>query len=169
MGLGPLTALVPLAGCTPPGGQLWCIVVALHVLAIPVQCFHSASRRPALTAHGAVAKEDLRAPLRAYLTIVGNKDSVTPGPLGNIRQEEQGTFWEVRTSCFLGFCLECHGSGCQRTTTWVLYVSQDSLSALQGEPLCRSQAWWQAIVGLPVGLPWCVSSQGNHCQSYLRN
>lgn len=35
------------ARCTPPSGQLWCIVVALHVLAVPVQCFHSASQRPA--------------------------------------------------------------------------------------------------------------------------
>lgn len=30
-----------------PSRQLWCIVVALHVLAVPVQCFHSASQRPA--------------------------------------------------------------------------------------------------------------------------
>lgn len=37
----------PMAGCTPSSGQLWCIVVALHVLAVPMQCFHSASQRPA--------------------------------------------------------------------------------------------------------------------------
>ena len=35
------------ARCPPPSGQLWCIVVALHVLVVPVQCFHSASQRPA--------------------------------------------------------------------------------------------------------------------------
>lgn len=32
---------------TPWSGWLRCIVVALHVLAVPVQCFHSASQRPA--------------------------------------------------------------------------------------------------------------------------
>lgn len=41
------TALgAPVASHTP-SKQLWCIVVALHVLTVPVQCFHSASQRPA--------------------------------------------------------------------------------------------------------------------------
>lgn len=43
-----------LVSCTP-GGLLWCIVVALHVPAVPVQCSHSASQRPALASHCAVA------------------------------------------------------------------------------------------------------------------
>lgn len=63
----------PAASGTAPGGLLRCIVVALHVLAARVQCFHSASQRPALTSQRAVAKglvtwredPDLRVRLKA--------------------------------------------------------------------------------------------------------
>lgn len=44
-GAGPRPSLAH-STAHPPRGQLWCIVVALHVLAVPVQCFHSASQRP---------------------------------------------------------------------------------------------------------------------------
>lgn len=57
LGPGPADSPGASAGLVPPGGLPWCIVVALHVLAVPVQCFHSASRRPALAARCAVAKE----------------------------------------------------------------------------------------------------------------
>lgn len=65
-------------------GPLGCIVVALHVPAVPVQCFHSASQRPALASHSSVANglitgEDpgLKALLKAELSWESEKDRMS--------------------------------------------------------------------------------------------
>lgn len=54
----------PCGPATPPGGRPWCIVVALHVLVVPMQCFHSASQRPARSSTDSPPRPWRRALLR---------------------------------------------------------------------------------------------------------
>lgn len=171
----------PCGPATPPGGRPWCIVVALHVLVVPMQCFHSASQRPALSSTDSPPRPWRRALLRLARGHARRRGRcMQPEGQHRLLTGEGGPgFAPERKSVPEGQTLSPSLAFGPRWLSWHFWPEVASGPGQRASP--AGQAVYRtgrdqslrggriSLVPSPAGLLSCLSSRGNQSQPDLGN